>query len=1237
MCRLLAYVGPPICAAELLFRPTNSIVRQSFDAKQRANGAKLENPYAHGSLNADGFGMAFYGSFEGEDEEQKKLPCVFTELLPAWNSKNLRRLSEKVHAKLFFAHIRAAGPSPDGQVSICDCKTHPFTFGRYSFMHNGEIAGFALIRRKLLEQLKRDESFNVAMMCGATDTAVAFAIFVDQIPVGEKMADLSSTVILQMLKQTLELIYHVAMGEKSITGQSKLNFVVTDGRVVIATRYAFGPEDSLVPITAPSLYYSSGSNFKKPSGERSEFRISHSERTSRMTIVSSEPLTEVKGDWVSVPFNHVVVIQPTGETLCGPLYFQTEPCLGASEAALELDRSISKLEENFALKQVSNAASRITSPIGGARLTRMVSSSVLAPHYDLLDGVDGNVLGDGDHNLLAGMYGKEVSQPFHVLAFSGQVHVSCMAQMGNLLFVADGGTVGGKVCWFSLDSYELLAWSPSWNILALACCEERSLLFGSRSDGKILIWKVAPGVSGETHAFATISIPEVGHVLTMQLLGHTLVIGSQDGNLRRINVEDVSKPFAVQDQPGQRSGTMRQCVETPLLPDGPEKEEEDAYQSQLLANCSTTRSHCGFVNAVVIHQNFLFSAGSCSLIKRWALDGDFACEEVIPGHHRSVTDLCVIDQFKWLLSASLDGTVRAWRLSAMQTLHIKTFRANGNALTCLAPLTAGFCAGTVSGLVWLWKFQHEQHLPTAFLNVSASPVNSIRTTDNGLIFVGTKSGRITVWELPLSEEEEEAAEQQPGFFARTASPMLSEQNLDNSAMMASLKQFVAIPSVSQDPQRFDACLKSAAFIRQLVENLGGETRIVPGHKIPVVLAKFRASRPNPTERYVFVYGHHDVVDVNTANWVSPPFDTAGRESYLFGRGVSDNKGPCLAMLFATASLKHADRLGVDVMFCFEGENETNMDLEERGFHAMIRENRGGLFFPEHAPLLVVISNNTWITTDTPCLTYGMRGIVDIALKVTAAAAAPAQQSGGEANSHCCGGGDLSSERNSAPVVDLMAALQTCDALKIALDRHAAPLDEEEMDRLERVGRQIEGQQATCGGVKELIEGWISPAVSISAVHTSSDCFRKVPFEASAKVTVHFVPSLTEEAARELVLGHFEQAFSRLNTGNQCVVAPKFTGKWWVGDIHHLGFKTFSDAIERVWGQSPLLVRSGTRDSSMTVFLEREFRTCCVNFPMASNGDFAHQSNERIKVANLHKGREVFEQVLVSLGEDYLIA
>ena len=65
MCRLMAYSGAPILAADLLFRPSRSIVRQSFDAKERANGVQTKEVYAYGQLNADGFGMAFYGNVDG--------------------------------------------------------------------------------------------------------------------------------------------------------------------------------------------------------------------------------------------------------------------------------------------------------------------------------------------------------------------------------------------------------------------------------------------------------------------------------------------------------------------------------------------------------------------------------------------------------------------------------------------------------------------------------------------------------------------------------------------------------------------------------------------------------------------------------------------------------------------------------------------------------------------------------------------------------------------------------------------------------------------------------------------------------------------------------------------------------------------------------------------------------------------------------------------------------------------
>ena len=50
---------------------------------------------------------------------------------------------------VILAHVRAAGPG----MGVCHCSCHPFEFGRFLFMHNGQVAGFGKIRRKLMSSL----------------------------------------------------------------------------------------------------------------------------------------------------------------------------------------------------------------------------------------------------------------------------------------------------------------------------------------------------------------------------------------------------------------------------------------------------------------------------------------------------------------------------------------------------------------------------------------------------------------------------------------------------------------------------------------------------------------------------------------------------------------------------------------------------------------------------------------------------------------------------------------------------------------------------------------------------------------------------------------------------------------------------------------------------------------------------------------------------------------------------
>ena len=50
MCRFIAYLGKPITADELLLKPVNSLVHQSYSAGEMSE-----------ILNGDGFGLGWYG------------------------------------------------------------------------------------------------------------------------------------------------------------------------------------------------------------------------------------------------------------------------------------------------------------------------------------------------------------------------------------------------------------------------------------------------------------------------------------------------------------------------------------------------------------------------------------------------------------------------------------------------------------------------------------------------------------------------------------------------------------------------------------------------------------------------------------------------------------------------------------------------------------------------------------------------------------------------------------------------------------------------------------------------------------------------------------------------------------------------------------------------------------------------------------------------------------------------
>lgn len=275
MCRFLCYKGRNLLLADLLYRPANSLIRQSYHALDRPE-----------PLNGDGFGVGWY------QRQITSTPCALTSTMPAWSNQNLRRLSYHVKTNCFFAHVRAA--SPGMRVSEMNC--HPFQFGRFLWMHNGSISDFHRIKRRLRASLP-DAIYESIQ--GTTDSEHAFAVFLNTL--GDIERNCSATDMAKALIQTIEQLERWT-AEAGPAGPSYYNFAVTDGLSMAAVRYASDPK-----VEPASLYCSVFGRYVCDEGVAKLLECEVSERS---VIISSEQLTPDTTHWHRVPPNNLVLVHP---------------------------------------------------------------------------------------------------------------------------------------------------------------------------------------------------------------------------------------------------------------------------------------------------------------------------------------------------------------------------------------------------------------------------------------------------------------------------------------------------------------------------------------------------------------------------------------------------------------------------------------------------------------------------------------------------------------------------------------------------------------------------------------------------------------------------------------------------------------------------------------------------------------------------------------------------------------
>ena len=198
--------------------------------------------------------------------------------------------------------------------------------------------------------------------------------------------------------------------------------------------------------------------------------------------------------------------------------------------------------------------------------------------------------------------------------------------------------------------------------------------------------------------------------------------------------------------------------------------------------------------------------------------------------------------------------------------------------------------------------------------------------------------------------------------------------INRNRFVRELCEYLRFPSVSGDPRYKKGVAACAKWLVQHCRKIGMEAKLCRTRSNPIVVARTPRRRGKRRPHFL-VYGHYDVQSPEPLElWKSPPFHPCIRNSAVFARGASDNKGQHFAHIKAVeAYLKSKTELPCDLTFIIEGEEE----VSSPSLVGFLRKNR-----PQFQCDAVVISDTELYSRRHPTLSYGLRGIcgMDITLR-----------------------------------------------------------------------------------------------------------------------------------------------------------------------------------------------------------------------------------------------------------------
>ena len=424
-----------------------------------------------------------------------------------------------------------------------------------------------------------------------------------------------------------------------------------------------------------------------------------------------------------------------------------------------------------------------------------------------------------------------------------------------------------------------------------------------------------------------------------------------------------------------------------------------------------------------------------------------------------------------------------------------------------------------------------------------------------------------------------------------------------------LLELLRIPSVSADSSFKGDVRRAAEFVRDKLTAAGLDNATLyetPGH--PIVYAEKFVDAARPT---VLVYGHYDVQPADPYElWHTPPFEPTIRNERIYARGACDDKGQFYMHIKAIEAMVATDGLPCNVKVMIEGEEEVGSD------HL-------GLFVTEHRDMLkadvILISDTSIISNETPSLEMGLRGLSYVEVQVTG----PNR----DLHSGVYGGGvanpinvlcemiaSLHDENGRITIpgfYDNVADLSDTERSELA----KAPFDLDEYKRDLGIG-DVMGETGYSTNERTSIR----PTLDVNGIwggYTGEGAKTVLPSKASAKISMRLVPNQTPDEITELFTGHFK---SIAPAGVTVEVKPHHGGMPYVTPVDSVEFEAASKAMEEAWGKKPIPTRGGG-SIPITALFEKELGVKSILMGFGLDSDALHSPNESYGLFNFYKGIE----------------